>query len=236
MSELLIHIVWWQGETNAPDYIKKCIESARSVYGADRVRVWDGTTLTLRYEDLAGLIARGITLAQIVDMARLYLLREFGGTYFDCDIYHTKYNPIVDDASDTYHLLYQKRPGTKNCVCNGLFHCTPHHQYTCELIEYCHLVLPGMKPGQSSRSKSWVDIGPGAVTSVLGQGRTGVVIHPKNDYLRVSWGPVIRMCEEYPHVVEFQIRPEDYGVHVWGTVLRERGARAIRIGDEIMEV
>lgn len=230
----LIHIIWWQGELNAPDYIERCIESARKTYGTHRVIVWSGTALSLRYPVLGAMYDRRLNIAQIADMARLLLLKEFGGTYFDSDIYHTAYNPIVDDRTSSYHLYYQKRPGTRACINNAVIHCLKDHPYTEQLIDHCKDTLDDLHSRMTSRSRDWTAIGPTAVTDTLGDGtHEYVVMHPKTDYFRISWTPTIRMARSDDHTVKFYSNPMDYGIHLWSAILRDHGAQYVIIDDII---
>ena len=107
-----IWLCWWQGEDNAPEITKKCIESIRRNSGGNPVIVIDETTykeyveipdwLEKKYK--AGIISR----THYSDILRLSLLSTYGGLWLDATMYCTA--PVLN----TYlklPLWTMKRPG-----------------------------------------------------------------------------------------------------------------------------
>lgn len=96
--------VWWcwfQGENNAPDIIKACLQSLRKNL-KDRdiiVITLDNYKEYIEFPDyITDKVNKGIiTLTHFSDLLRLQLLIKYGGTWIDSSVYCTNYNKDLFD-------------------------------------------------------------------------------------------------------------------------------------------
>lgn len=87
----VIWMCWWQGEENAPEIVKKCIESVRRNAGSKKLIVINENN----YKDYIQVPEwieekknRGIiTRTHFSDLYRLYLLATYGGMWLDATFY-----------------------------------------------------------------------------------------------------------------------------------------------------
>lgn len=99
-SKNKVWTLWWQGEDEAPEIVRVCIESQRTAFskiGADVV-VLDKKNWN-EYIDLPSHILEkvengSITLTHFSDIIRATLLSQYGGLWIDATVYCTK--PISD--------------------------------------------------------------------------------------------------------------------------------------------
>ena len=82
-----IWILWFQGEKNAPELVKKCIESVRYFHSDKQVIVLDFESLK-NYIEIPNYIQEKyekgiIPHANFSDYVRLCLLAKYGGTWID---------------------------------------------------------------------------------------------------------------------------------------------------------
>lgn len=116
----VIWTMWWQGEENAPEIVKKCINSMRRHCGKHRVIVLDANNYK-KYVNLPEIIdvrvkekkndmslLNNITLDQtkISDIIRMYLLYYYGGVWTDATVFFSK---DVDEElfNETWYTLGQ---------------------------------------------------------------------------------------------------------------------------------
>lgn len=96
-SEEKIFTLWFQGEQNAPEIVKKCFKSIRDIYG-DRFVILSDETL-YDYIQLPEYIMqkwkdKKIVAANFSDIVRIELLYQHGGYWFDATDFLT--SPIPD--------------------------------------------------------------------------------------------------------------------------------------------
>lgn len=90
-EEPILWVFWWQGEENAPEIVKQCINSMRDHAGKFRLQVVDHTN----YMDFASVSESmetrrrngEISLTHFSDYYRMALLEEWGGLWIDASIY-----------------------------------------------------------------------------------------------------------------------------------------------------
>lgn len=97
-----IFTLWFQGEENAPEIVKKCLESIRKVYG-DRFVVLTDETLE-DYIKLPDFIMekwreKKIVAANFSDLVRIELLYQHGGYWFDATDFLTGLIPEIIEAA-----------------------------------------------------------------------------------------------------------------------------------------
>ncbi len=115
-----IWIMWWQGQENAPELIRKCIESIRNNSVGAEVIVIDKNNYS-QYVSLPSYIIEKhkkgiISFAQLSDIMRVNLLSRNGGLWLDATIWCSK--PIPSDifkfAFWTPHTKEEKTPFVQN--------------------------------------------------------------------------------------------------------------------------
>ena len=82
----VIWVYWHQGEENAPDVVRECIESWRRNNPGWEVRVLDGDTAASKI-DLSD-ISPDISLAALSDILRIRLMAQKGGIWVDATLYN----------------------------------------------------------------------------------------------------------------------------------------------------
>ena len=101
---------WHQGEKNAPELIKKCLESTKKHYPDYQVIVLDFNSikdyiqLPERYYGL--LKKKKIPIAIFSDILRLYLLSKYGGMWVDSTMYST--GKLPDEILNSSFFVFQK--------------------------------------------------------------------------------------------------------------------------------
>lgn len=120
-----IWVMWWQGESAAPAIVKKCIESIRNnSNGADVVVISEDNYqqyIKLPAHIMEKFTKGYISLAQLSDIMRVYLISEYGGLWLDATIYCSQKIPeeIFRMPFFTYHTHTKKTP----FVQNNMIHC-----------------------------------------------------------------------------------------------------------------
>lgn len=98
-NEKTIWTLWWQGEQNAPDLVKACLEQLkRNANGAEIIILTKDNYKN--YIELPDYILEKrdkgyISFAQLSDIIRFTLLEKYGGLWLDSTIYTSK--PISDE-------------------------------------------------------------------------------------------------------------------------------------------
>ena len=105
-----IWIYWHQGLDNAPELIKKCVESIKHYEPDKEINVLSFDTIH-NYVDLPqhyyDLVNSGkMKIAHFSDILRLYLLEKYGGTWIDATIFLT--NSIPDEIMQSTFFAPQK--------------------------------------------------------------------------------------------------------------------------------
>ncbi len=96
-----VWVFWAQGEKNAPEIVKKCIESIKKHFKTNEVIILDNTNY-LNYAKIPEYITqkvqnKTISLTHFSDILRATLLTEHGGIWLDATCYLT--NPIFQDLN-----------------------------------------------------------------------------------------------------------------------------------------
>ncbi len=101
---------WHQGVENAPELVKKCLDSVKKFSAGYEVKVLtfdtisEYVTLPQRYYEL---LAQGkMKTAHFSDLLRLYLLRQYGGIWIDATIMLTA--PLPQDLTEAEFFVMQK--------------------------------------------------------------------------------------------------------------------------------
>lgn len=120
-----IWIMWWQGEDTAPTLVRKCLESIRAnANGAQVIVITEDNYRN--YIELPSYIIEKhrkgyISMAQLSDIMRVYLISRHGGLWLDATIYCSQ--PIPEEIFKlpfyTYHTHTKKTP----FVQNNMIHC-----------------------------------------------------------------------------------------------------------------
>ena len=115
-----IWIMWWQGEQNAPDLVKMCINSIReNANGAEVVVITKHNYQ--EYADIPSYIIQKhekgfISFAQLSDIMRVFLISKHGGLWLDATIYASKPIPVSIFSKQLYslHTSLKKTPFIQN--------------------------------------------------------------------------------------------------------------------------
>ncbi|MBQ9788341.1 MAG: hypothetical protein IJW31_01900 [Lentisphaeria bacterium] len=105
---------WHQGIENAPELMQKCVKSVKIHHPDCDVRVLSFDTIKnyveipQRFYDL--LEQKRISIAIFSDILRLYLLKNYGGTWIDSTLYFT--DRIPQEIFDSEFFVLQKNPET----------------------------------------------------------------------------------------------------------------------------
>ena len=99
MVKKYIWTLWWQGEQNAPELVKKCFFNMKKYSNGAEVVVLDKTNYR-DYIEIPEIINRKfnegkITITHLSDIIRFLLLKKYGGLWLDSTIYISDY--IQDD-------------------------------------------------------------------------------------------------------------------------------------------
>ncbi|MBQ0101893.1 MAG: hypothetical protein KBT31_03755 [Firmicutes bacterium] len=86
-----IFVMWWQGEENAPEIVKKCLESIRLHAGTHPVIIVDQYNVN-KYLDIPEYISQKalngqMCLAHFSDYIRISLLNNYGGLWLDSTLF-----------------------------------------------------------------------------------------------------------------------------------------------------
>lgn len=92
----IVWTLWWQGEENAPDLVKVCIDSQRKAFTSIGAKVivltkdnWDNYISIPDYI-LKKVKSGKITLTHFSDIIRAELIKDYGGVWIDATVYCTK--------------------------------------------------------------------------------------------------------------------------------------------------
>lgn len=99
IMEKYIWTLWWQGEENAPELVKKCFINMKKYSGGAEVVILDECNYR-NYVDIPEIINEKfkegkITITHLSDIIRFLLLDKYGGLWLDSTIYVSDY--ISDD-------------------------------------------------------------------------------------------------------------------------------------------
>lgn len=109
-SEFRIWQMWWQGEENAPEIVKKCLESVEKYYPNNRVVI---TSKNLsEYLEIPPIILEKfekglIEYAHFSDFIRTALIYKYGGVWIDSTCFLTE--PIPNEILEQ-EVFYFKKP------------------------------------------------------------------------------------------------------------------------------
>ena len=115
-----IWVMWWQGENNAPELVKMCIDSIRkNANGANVVVITKDNYQ--QYIDIPEYIIEKhkkgiISFAQLSDIMRIFLISEHGGLWLDATIYVSNLIPqsIFNKPFYSLHTSLKKTPFVQN--------------------------------------------------------------------------------------------------------------------------
>lgn len=119
-EERYIWIMWWQGEENAPELVKMCINSIKE--NANGAKVIIITEKNYReYVDIPDYIIEKhkkgiISFAQLSDIMRVFLIAKNGGLWLDSTIYVSRPIPAsyFEKSLFSLHTTYKKTPFVQN--------------------------------------------------------------------------------------------------------------------------
>lgn len=125
-----VWVCWLQGMEQAPEVVKKCVESIyRHAGGKDRVIVLNEQNLTDYIQmpaDLQEKWKKGIiSNTHFSDLLRLALLVEYGGVWIDSTSYLTEDLPDYVENADLF--CFKAGPIAKIIASNWFFVAKPHH-------------------------------------------------------------------------------------------------------------
>lgn len=112
----VVWMYWKQGEENAPNLVKKCIESIRNIAGHDRVVVLNENTVN-DFIEMPDFIEekhqRGIIKEALYsDLLRISLLIHYGGTWCDATCFMTSYFPKYVEKAPMFFFQTDKMSGS----------------------------------------------------------------------------------------------------------------------------
>ena len=111
-SNFPIWLFWWQGELNAPEIVKICIENTRKMAGSHPVYVLSkenyNSFITLPTELINKVKMGHISITHLSDVLRMHILAERGGLWLDATIYCKK--PIMGEEFNS-PVFTGKNPG-----------------------------------------------------------------------------------------------------------------------------
>ncbi len=118
-----IFVLWWQGEKNAPEIVKSCINSIKRNAGKHKVIIITEKNYN-KYVDMPDYIIEKVnngkmTITHLSDILRVSLLYKYGGIWMDATLYLTN---NLDESMKNYsfytihHNLYSDFH-----VCKGLW-------------------------------------------------------------------------------------------------------------------
>ena len=124
-AEHYIWVMWWQGEDNAPDLVRMCIESIRRNANGAKVIVITENNFR-KYADIPEYIIEKhkkgyVSFAQLSDIMRIFLISRHGGLWLDSTIYVSQPIPenIFSKPLYSLHTEYKKT----GFVQNDRIHC-----------------------------------------------------------------------------------------------------------------
>ena len=103
----LIHLCWFQGVANAPGDLARSPSRWAALNPGHEIRLWDERSLSaLIANRYPRYFARWMALDMVIkkcDLARLLVIHEFGGAYFDLDLLPRR---ALDSFLDDGHVRY----------------------------------------------------------------------------------------------------------------------------------
>lgn len=119
-TEKYIWVMWWQGEENAPELVRMCIDSIRRNSNGASVIVINENNFK-DYADIPEYIIEKhrkgiISFAQLSDIMRVFLIARHGGLWLDSTIYISQPIPSSCFESDLFslHTSYKKTAFVQN--------------------------------------------------------------------------------------------------------------------------
>lgn len=113
VSKEPIWVMWWQGEENAPEIVKCCINSIRKNANNHEVIIISEKNLknyvTLPYFIYEKLDNKSITRTHLSDIIRLNLLTIYGGLWLDATIFVSEKIPETVFDSDFFSINFGKK-------------------------------------------------------------------------------------------------------------------------------
>lgn len=120
LGDRYIWVMWWQGENEAPELVKMCINSIRKNANGAKVVIITKDNYK-EYADIPDYIiekhVKGyVSFAQLSDIMRVFLISKHGGLWLDSTIYVSKPIPdkIFQQEFYSLHTSYQKTPFIQN--------------------------------------------------------------------------------------------------------------------------
>ena len=114
-----IWVMWWQGENNMPEVVKKCIDSIKKNAGMHNVCLITKENYTKYVRLPQNIITKfnnkRISITHLSDIIRFYLLYPWGGVWMDATIYMMK--PLEREIYD--YDLYTINHGLSHYLCEG---------------------------------------------------------------------------------------------------------------------
>ena len=115
-----IWIMWWQGEENAPELVRMCINSIKkNANGANVIIITEKNYR--EYADIPDYIIEKhkkgiISFAQLSDIMRVFLIAKNGGLWLDATIYVSRPIPAsyFEKSLFSLHTTYKKTPFVQN--------------------------------------------------------------------------------------------------------------------------
>lgn len=115
-----IWVMWWQGESSAPELVRMCIDSMRKNANGAEVVVIDKNNY-YQYADIPSYIIEKhekgyISFAQLSDIMRIYLISSHGGLWLDSTIYVSQKIPseIFEKTFYSLHTSLKKTAFVQN--------------------------------------------------------------------------------------------------------------------------
>ena len=127
-----VWMYWKQGLENAPEIVKKCVESVRRYSGRPVILLTEkniGEYIRLPGFAEEKLRDGKLPAAIYSDLLRLSLLEHYGGTWIDATVYLT--GPLPSYITDSNLFAYQDSFGlieNPACFANWLLHCKPGNE------------------------------------------------------------------------------------------------------------
>lgn len=127
-----IHYCWFGGNP-LPESAQKCINSWKEYFPSYEIIQWDESNFDISACDFMKKAYEDKKWAFVSDVARLLIIYEHGGLYFDTDVeVISSFNDILSNSSKGFMGLEQT-----NCVASGLgFGAEKGHPFLKELISF----------------------------------------------------------------------------------------------------
>lgn len=123
---------WFQGEDNAPELVKACLNSIRKNFSDKKVVVITKENMN-EYVDLPGYIMdkwekHKISHAHMSDILRVELLSKYGGLWIDSTVLCTgDLSRYVDEHTELFVFSNEYRGDASSCLSNWLIYSKPNN-------------------------------------------------------------------------------------------------------------